>query len=247
MNQKSFIQFEQMRQLLTTAPVSILTSIILAGVLASMQYGVISSAVLIYWFSLIVFVSIIRISFVYTWKRHPVEDAETNHSRLIIFRTATLIVGLIWGSAGYLLFPANDSEHKTFLIYTLAGLSAGGVVTLSADLFCAVGFSASILLPLSSRLLFFGDNLSHAMGFAGILYLCFMMASLRTINSSVIEAISLRFDAESREKQLLESKERYRQIYNDSPFPMWVIEASNLRFLDVNERAIEHYGYTREE
>jgi PAS domain S-box-containing protein len=247
MNQKSFIQFEQMRQLLTVAPVSILTSVILAGVLASIQYGVISSTVIIYWFSLIVFVSIVRFFFAFTWKRHPLDDAAANHSRLKIFRTGTLIVGLIWGSAGYLLFPANDSEHKIFLIYTLAGLSAGGVVTLSADLFCAVGFSASILLPLSSRLLFFGDNLSHAMGLAGILYLCFMVASLRTINRSVIEAISLRFDAESREKQLLESKERYRQIYNDSPFPMWVIEASNLRFLDVNERAIEHYGYTREE
>jgi PAS domain S-box-containing protein len=28
---------------------------------------------------------------------------------------------------------------------------------------------------------------------------------------------------------------------------MWVIEASSLKFLDVNERAIEHYGYSREE
>jgi PAS domain S-box-containing protein len=40
---------------------------------------------------------------------------------------------------------------------------------------------------------------------------------------------------------------RYRMLFENSPLPMWVVEAGTLRFLGVNEAAIRLYGYTREE
>ena len=40
---------------------------------------------------------------------------------------------------------------------------------------------------------------------------------------------------------------RYRMLFEHSPLPMWVAEAQTLRFLSVNQAAIELYGYTREE
>jgi two-component system sensor histidine kinase UhpB len=45
--------------------------------------------------------------------------------------------------------------------------------------------------------------------------------------------------------QMLES--RYRFLFSNSPLPVWVIDAKSLRFLNVNDLAIQHYGYTREE
>lgn len=33
----------------------------------------------------------------------------------------------------------------------------------------------------------------------------------------------------------------------ESPFPMWVFDQETLAFLDVNQTAIERYGYSREE
>jgi PAS domain S-box-containing protein len=47
--------------------------------------------------------------------------------------------------------------------------------------------------------------------------------------------------------QLEESEKRYSDIFHLSPEPMWVYDKSSMKFLDVNEAAIHHYGYTKEE
>ncbi len=39
----------------------------------------------------------------------------------------------------------------------------------------------------------------------------------------------------------------FRLLFEGNPVPMWVIDRSSLRFLAVNEAAIVHYGYSREQ
>jgi two-component system cell cycle sensor histidine kinase/response regulator CckA len=48
-------------------------------------------------------------------------------------------------------------------------------------------------------------------------------------------------------QSLAVSEERYRLLFEANPLPMWVYDAKTLRFLAVNEAAVRHYGYTREE
>src|SRR5437764_14776302 len=36
-------------------------------------------------------------------------------------------------------------------------------------------------------------------------------------------------------------------LFDIHPRPMWVVENKTLRFLAVNQAAVEHYGYSREE
>jgi two-component system, cell cycle sensor histidine kinase and response regulator CckA len=40
--------------------------------------------------------------------------------------------------------------------------------------------------------------------------------------------------------------ERYRLIFDSNPLPMWVYDSTTLRFLTVNEAAVQNYGWTRE-
>ena len=40
---------------------------------------------------------------------------------------------------------------------------------------------------------------------------------------------------------------RYQQLFDANPTPMWTHDLETLRFLDVNEAAISHYGYARSE
>jgi PAS domain S-box-containing protein len=46
---------------------------------------------------------------------------------------------------------------------------------------------------------------------------------------------------------LQESEEKYRLIFSKNPMPMWVYESNTFCFLAVNDAALEHYGYTRDE
>ncbi len=49
------------------------------------------------------------------------------------------------------------------------------------------------------------------------------------------------------EEQLRREKEKYLDMFNFSPLPQWVFDAETLRFLDVNNATVKHYGYTRKE
>ncbi|MFL5489877.1 MAG: PAS domain S-box protein, partial [Gemmatimonadales bacterium] len=44
-----------------------------------------------------------------------------------------------------------------------------------------------------------------------------------------------------------EANERYGMLFGSNPQPMWVFDIDTLAFLDVNEAAIRHYGYSRDE
>ena len=46
---------------------------------------------------------------------------------------------------------------------------------------------------------------------------------------------------------LRESEERYRILFDGSPLPMWLIDQETLAIAAVNEAAVRHYGYSREE
>jgi two-component system, cell cycle sensor histidine kinase and response regulator CckA len=49
------------------------------------------------------------------------------------------------------------------------------------------------------------------------------------------------------EEALRESEERYRMLFESNPQPMWVFDLETLAFLAINEAAMNHYGYSREE
>lgn len=47
--------------------------------------------------------------------------------------------------------------------------------------------------------------------------------------------------------RLQESEQRYADLFQLSPQPMWVFDMETLAFLNVNQAAIQHYGYSLEE
>jgi PAS domain S-box-containing protein len=46
---------------------------------------------------------------------------------------------------------------------------------------------------------------------------------------------------------LSRSEQQYRLLFDHSPLPMWVFDRETLKFMAVNEAAICHYGFSREE
>ncbi|MEW6211599.1 MAG: PAS domain S-box protein, partial [Acidobacteriota bacterium] len=49
------------------------------------------------------------------------------------------------------------------------------------------------------------------------------------------------------EEKARQGEERYRSLFENNPLPAWVFDVETLDFLAVNDSAVEHYGYSREE
>ena len=49
------------------------------------------------------------------------------------------------------------------------------------------------------------------------------------------------------EEDVRNSEKQYRLLFQGNPNPMWVFDVETLAFLEVNEAATRHYGYSREE
>jgi PAS domain-containing protein len=47
--------------------------------------------------------------------------------------------------------------------------------------------------------------------------------------------------------ELTKSEEKYRTLFYKSPLPTWLYDIDSLCLIDVNEAAVQHYGYTRGE
>ncbi|MDX6504069.1 MAG: two-component system, cell cycle sensor histidine kinase and response regulator CckA, partial [Gaiellaceae bacterium] len=62
--------------------------------------------------------------------------------------------------------------------------------------------------------------------------------------SAIAHDISWRLEAEG---MLRRSEESYRILFNSNPAPMCIYDVETSEFLAVNDAAVEHYGYTRQE
>lgn len=234
-NKKAAVQAAQLRQLFSASNRSLVTSTLLAVILAYLQREVIASSVVLTWLFLAGGVAFLRAVLVKAYQGSPLDGDTATHVWLLRFRVGVLAVGVVWGSAGFLMFPPNNQPHQMFLIFMLAGLSAGGVVAFSADLICAITFSITTLLPIVTRLFIAGDSVSLAMSMAGMLYLSFMVLSLVHINRSITENIVLRLEAVAREEILRTNEERYRLLLKHSPVGIFHYD-TNLVITYCNER-----------
>lgn len=68
------------------------------------------------------------------------------------------------------------------------------------------------------------------------------------INSSLLQkSIDFSISRRNFRSQLEEERENYKNLFNLSPEPMWLLHSENFKILDVNEATIEKYGYSHEE
>ena len=59
--------------------------------------------------------------------------------------------------------------------------------------------------------------------------------------------VGLYLDREKTGSALRDSEEKYHYLFANNPQPMWIYDFETLYFLEVNQAAIEHYGYSKEE
>jgi two-component system cell cycle sensor histidine kinase/response regulator CckA len=63
----------------------------------------------------------------------------------------------------------------------------------------------------------------------------------------LVPAIQRELEQAGHRRARRKAEEQYRFLFENGPHPMWVIDRETLRFLTVNDAAVEQYGYAREE
>ena len=237
------------RQLYSTVNASLAVGLLLAGLLVYIERGSVTTAELFAWLCLIFLITVYRSLLTVAFHRSAKDEASFNQSWLTKFRFGVIASGISWGLACLLVNPA-DLSHLMFLIFVLAGLSAGGVISYSADLVSAISYPMLVVMPLMVRLLVVGDSLSVAMALALILYLGFIILYVRGANRDTIENIKLRLDAVEREEKVRASEERLQKSelrYKTLVAGTFegVVITSGGRILDVNEQMTRILGYER--
>jgi two-component system, cell cycle sensor histidine kinase and response regulator CckA len=82
-------------------------------------------------------------------------------------------------------------------------------------------------------------------------YLWLEFRATNLLSDPSVRAVVLNFrdvsDRVAAEEAMRESERRYRELFEANPHPMWVYDTETLRFLAVNDAAVQRYGYARDE
>lgn len=154
-----------------------------------------------------------------TYRRtdHSKPSGENDALWLRRFRLSLLATGIVWGMASLMLFTPKDIQHQAFLAFTMAGLTAGTMVSLSADVRSALLYVSPALVPLFIRLFLEGGRLDMAMGLLVSLFFVFLLAHAKRAQRSFQETVMLRRISHAQENTLHEQKNNLRSVLDNAP------------------------------
>jgi len=196
---------EQLRLLYGGLPAALAANVLLAILLAAVQWPALSPVLAGGWLALM--------AAVLTWrglvglryrrdKEQARSEAETAQRWLRRFRLGAIATGAVWGVAGLLLFPPGQIVHQAYVAFVLAGVSAGAITSLSADRTAALGFVVPALVPLMLSFAREGGAIPLTMGLMVVLFLIFVAASAGRSRHQLHENLRLRTEAVAREAVL---------------------------------------------
>ena len=186
------VYVEQVMLLYRNLPLGLFATQLNVFILVAILWSVIDHGVLLAWGVAITLSVVSRVGLIAAYRRAHLTPA--NAPRWVTwFTIGTVLSGFIWGSAGVFLFPAEIS-HQVFIIFVLAGMTAGAVVSFSALWKIGLLFILFTLTPLSVRLLVEGRDMHLAMGLMSLVFMALMVVISRRMYQTTLTSLQLRFE-----------------------------------------------------
>ena len=196
---------EQIRLLHRSQLPILAVNVVVSTALLYGLWDVVSQSTLTTWIALMFFVITLR---VFSWilYRRTFQPAHAQKYGLY-FVIGTGLTGLLWGVGGVVLFPDQGLEYQLFILFTLVGLGAGSVSSLTTYLPAFFVFFPTSMLPIGVQLFIVGDPIHFALGLMTFAYVIALTYFGININRTLKESLKLRFENIDLVEQLRKQKE----------------------------------------
>jgi diguanylate cyclase (GGDEF)-like protein len=142
------------------------------------------------WYASIFFVSVFRMLSLYLYRYHYRQD----NFHLAIFMIGMTLSAILWGMIASLLMPANAPMEQLIIIVVVAGVTAGGIQTLNANLLACMIYLCTIILPLCGWLILQTNFAYVLLNLAIMAYFAFMVVTSIRGNRLLTRALTLQYE-----------------------------------------------------
>jgi|GEM_PF-1261358 len=172
---------------------------------------------------------------------------ETQRRWAMHYTVAALISGVLWGSAGFMMFPAEQIHYQVFLAFVLGGISAGAVAAYAGWLPSYYAFVVPAILPVSFSFIVQGTELGYFMGSMLVLFTCMLTLLAKSFNRTLVTTISMQFEKTQLANERDISEAFFTRAFHSSPAVMAISNPLNGEHYDVNETWCSLTGYSYED
>ena len=159
---------------------------------------------LITWFILVNFPSVMRLVLFYVQRVYTIELRLLGVLNILLAAWS----GTAWGAVGYFFPLYGDATMLRFITVVLFGLTAGSVPGLSSFAPAYFAFSIPVMTSLAYREYSFGDDMSISTSIFCIIFLIINLAFSCIIQKSFLQSIRLRFENTDLVRNLRQEKDK---------------------------------------
>ncbi len=167
----------QIAQSFRQLPISLIVNLANGLILAAVLWGTVPTPVLLAWSGLLLAVTGARFLSLRAF-RNAAPRSESDHAVWTkYFLAGACAAGVVWGLSGILLFDPSSFPHQVLLAFVLGGMVAGAIPLLSSVSHAYWCFAIPVVVPISIRMMWVGDQIHLVMG---LLIAIFGLAMLAT-------------------------------------------------------------------
>jgi signal transduction histidine kinase len=180
------IRSEQVRTVYLHSPTTTIGSLVAGAALVAVMWSHVSHAVLIAWFATLCLHQSLRVYHYRSYLRAGPEGQQAERwGKLYIAAAAS--AGVLWGSAGVLMFVPESLAHQAMLVLVLFGIATVSMGSLSAFATAFYALVLLTLLPIIARMLMEEGPARIYLAIPGIIVLGVVLSFGRTVNRIIAQ------------------------------------------------------------
>ena len=236
------IYLDQIQKFVGHTIFGISATLINSVILSLILWEVAPKTAVVIWFILLLCISLVRY---FLQKRYlkisrSFENAKKWENLFIL---TLFLSGIVWGSAAIFLFPPDSIAHQVFIVFVLGGMVAGSVGVFSVVISAFFAFSIPALLPAVIVLFNLNDDIHMTMAFMLLLFWAIMFLTAKSLNKTVVKALSLKHEnldlVSGLQAEIEERRKIEKELLRKHEEIEIIVEARTHELKDINQQLIE--------